>query len=259
MAVLEIKDLCVRKPKSQQLLVDNINVEVEAGEVLAIIGPNGAGKTSLLKAITGDMPYQGSLQINGASDKANLRARQCAFLAQMSILDFPFRVNEVVNLARIPHSSGKTRDQQIIKQALELLDIQHLAHRRYTALSGGEKQRVQLARVLAQIWDKNDAPNQTRLLILDEPTAALDLGHQRDLMATIGTFAQQGIAVVMVLHDLNLAAHYADKILALQDSKGIAYGKPEKVITKATIQTLFGNKIDIITHPKTQKPIVVSV
>ena len=130
----------------------------------------------------------------------------------------------MVQLARIPHNTGRQCDDQIVKDALELMDISFLTNRLYTELSGGEKQRVQLARVLAQIWNSEDAPAQTRLLLLDEPTSALDLGHQQQLMTAIRKLANQGVTVVMVLHDINLAAHYADTILALLCSERLAYG-----------------------------------
>jgi len=134
----------------------------------------------------------------------------------------------------------------------------HLKERPYTRLSGGEKQRVQLARVFAQIWDEGDAPNGTRLLVLDEPTAALDLGHQKQLMRAIRTFADQGVAVLMILHNLNLAAQYADKLLALLDSQVVAYGDPDSVITEDNISRLFETDVEIMAHPRTDKPVVIA-
>jgi iron complex transport system ATP-binding protein len=126
-------------------------------------------------------------------------------------------------------------------------------------LSGGEKQRVHLARIFAQIWDVQDAPNSTRLLVLDEPTTALDLGHQRELMATIRSFAAQNVAVLMVLHNLNLAAHNSDKLLALLDGKQVAFGDPESVMTQQNVELLFGTDIEMLDHPNTKKPIIVNV
>lgn len=267
MAILDIQQLSVVKPDSghlaatdsdaKHMLVDEVSCSVDAGEVLAVIGPNGAGKSTLIKALSGDIDYQGTAHIQGLADTPVLRARQVAVLPQLSLLNFPYRVSEVVNLARIPHSTGRVRDDQIIDEVLELMDIGFLKNRLYTQLSGGEKQRVQLARVLAQIWSADDAPNGTRLLLLDEPTTALDLGHQRDLMRAIQQFARQGVAVVMVLHDINLAARYADTMLALLCSQQIACGPVSEVVTAANIDRLFGLQAEVIPHPQAGTPVVI--
>lgn len=262
--VLTIQGLSVSTPTSAitrkqtpHSLVNDVNCEVSKGEILAIIGPNGAGKSTLLKAISGDVNFTGELITPALSQDNALRARQLAVLPQFSLLNFPYRVHEVVALGRIPHATGATRDNDIINQALELMDIAYLTERLYPDLSGGEKQRVQLARVLAQIWHEDDAENKTRLLLLDEPTTALDLGHQQDLMRVIKAFAKQGVAVVMVLHDINLAAQYADKLLALLCSETLAYGTVDHVIQKPIIDKLFGIEADIIKHPNSGKPLVI--
>jgi len=259
--VLNINGVSVAKPgtakSKSHLLVKDVSCDVAAGEVLAIIGPNGAGKSTLLKAISGDVNYTGDINSPMLSDTLSLRARQLAVLPQFSLLNFPYKVHEVVALGRIPHATGLVRDNDIINQALELMDIAYLKDRLYPGLSGGEKQRVQLARVLAQIWHEDDAPNKTRLLLLDEPTTALDLGHQQDLMRVIKVFAERDVAVVMVLHDINLAAQYADKLLALLCSETLAYGNLDAVIQKPIIEKLFGIQAEIITHPNTGKPLVI--
>jgi len=260
MTVLNLQNLSVMQPKNDaHCLVDSVSCELSAGEILGIIGPNGAGKSSLLKALVGDWAYQGRLDIVGISADPVLRARQMAVLPQFSLLNFPYRAEEVVSLGRIPHKSGSKRDAEIIDQALKMMDIGFLKDRLYTQLSGGEKRRVQLARVFAQIWDQNDAENGLRLLILDEPTTALDLGHQQALMSAIQAFARKGVAVVMVLHDVNLAARYVDKVLALLCSQVVAYGSPEDVITQDNIQRLYDVDIEILKHPKDNTPIVVGI
>ncbi|RBP48591.1 heme ABC transporter ATP-binding protein [Arenicella xantha] len=267
MALLRLNNVSITKPgasrssngSAAQLIVDSVSCEVNAGEILTIIGPNGAGKSTLLKAVAGDLPYSGEIEITGVSSNARHRARQIAVLPQLSLLNFPYRVSEVVGLSRIPHRTGLKRDQQIIQQALRLMDIDYLAERLYTELSGGEKQRVQLARVLAQIWDQDDADNGTRLLLLDEPTAALDLGHQQQLMQAIQTFAKQNVAVLMVLHDINLAAHYSNTLLAMLCSQRIAFGKPSDVVNPAIIQQLFNVDSTVIPHPENQTPVVIGI
>lgn len=271
MNVLQLNNVTIPKPQPKYLgkftplaettaaphvLVDQVSCGLGLGEILAIIGPNGAGKSSLIKAIAGDIPYMGEISFSAFSEITKLRARQIAVLPQFSLLSFAYRVSEVVNLARIPHQTGSKIDTQIVDQALELMDISFLKHRPYTELSGGEKQRVQLARVMAQIWRAEDA-NGPRLLLLDEPTTALDLGHQHDLMRAVKSFAAQGVSVIMVLHDINLAARYADKLLALLCSQQIAFGDAAQVVCKSNIDRLFGIETEIITHPLHGTPIVL--
>jgi len=260
--VLQLNNVSVSTPAggakgSPHILVDSVSMDVAAGEVVAIIGPNGAGKSTLLKAIAGDMPARGEITIKGLSLRASERARQLAVLPQQSLLNFPYRVTEVVSLGRIPHATGHKLDQEIVEQALALMDASYLQDRVYTELSGGEKQRVQLARVLAQLWRAEDADQQTRLLLLDEPTAALDLGHQKELLEAVSQFAQQGVAVVMVLHDINLAARYADKVLALLCSQTVAYGSPSEVITPELINRLFAIQAHVVPHPDTRSVVVI--
>lgn len=259
MRLMDLDKVSVYKPGSPQTrLVDAVSLTLEAGEVLAIIGPNGAGKSSLLKAISGEWPHQGGIYLPSISADPKLRARQLAVLPQLSLLNFPFTVSEVVMLGRIPHQTGRVHDETIVASALELMDIGFLSDRLYTELSGGEKQRVQLARVLTQIWSEQDAENSARILILDEPTTALDLGHQHALMRAVKTFAEQGVGVVMVLHDINLAAQYADRMLAMLCSQNIAYGPPNEVVCRKTMQRLFAVEVDIVEHPNHPYPLVIS-
>jgi len=257
--ILRVENLSVTSDSQQHLILDNISCSIDQGQILGIIGPNGAGKSTLLSAIMGDVPYTGKIHIEGLADSASHRARQIAILPQLSLLNFPFRVFEVVNLGRIPHQTGIKRDQEIIDQALEVMDIGFLKNRLYTELSGGEKQRVQLARVMAQIWSEEDSPSGHRLLILDEPSSALDLGHQQDLMRAVTEFAKQGVAVAIVMHDINLAARYCDKLLALLCSQTLAYGNVKEVITTQNVKRLFGIDAEILAHPTLQTPIVVGL
>jgi len=231
----------LRRTERQQILVDDVSCSLEAGEILAVIGPNGAGKSSLLKAIVGDLAYSGEISIRNLSENPKLRARQVAILPQLSLLNFPYRVSEVVGLSRIPHETGMHQDQQIIDSALSAMDIDFLKDRLYTELSGGEKQRVQL------------------LLLLDEPTFALDLGHQQQLMHAIKSFADQGVAVIMVLHDINLAASYSDKLLAMLCGQRIAFGTPHDVVTTDTIKRLFNVDASVVRHPDRDIPVVIGV
>jgi iron complex transport system ATP-binding protein len=260
MALLELIDVSVFKPGSgSERLVDSVSCSVDAGQILSIIGPNGAGKSSLLKALSGEWNHTGKIHSPNLLSSNKLRARQLAVLPQLSLLNFPYAVEEVVLLGRIPHETGMQRDLQIVDAALQLMDIGFLKHRLYTELSGGEKQRVQLARVLTQIWDVADAPKQSRVLIMDEPTSALDLGHQHDLMKAVRSIRDSGVAVIMVMHDINLAARYSDKILALLCSQTVSYGTPQQVITADNIKRLFSVDVEIMNHPKNDSPIVVGL
>jgi iron complex transport system ATP-binding protein len=262
MSILTAENLCVHV--GDNCLLNNINLEVNEGELLSIIGPNGAGKTTLINALMGDVQrafkVQGKVLFCGDDIKQLSlikRAKQIAFLPQINLLNFPFKVDEVVGLARTPHSSGKVNDAEIIAEALKALDILHLKDRLYTQLSGGEKQRVQLARVMAQIWREED--NAKRLLFLDEPTASLDLGHQQQLMKIIRHFSNQGVAIVMIVHDINVAINYSDKLLALSDAEVVAIGSPENIITKQLIKNLYNLDVEITSHPISSKPMIIDV
>lgn len=258
MALLSVDKLSVEIDRSQ--LVDSVSFCVEPGEVLAIIGPNGAGKTTLLRAISGDLPpSEGQALFNGRSLSEWTpaeRALALAVLTQANPLSFAFTVSEVVALGRSPHSTGVVIDEQVCHAAMEALDVIHLAGRLYPSLSGGEKQRVQLARVMAQIWRPDS--NAGRLLLLDEPVTSLDLGHQRQLMQAVRTFADSGVGVVMVVHDISLAAAYSDHLLAMKDGQRVAYGSPEQVVTKTLIGKLFDTQVEVIAHPHSGKPVVLA-
>ncbi len=257
MALLEIDQLSVEI--DHQTLVDAVSFSVAPGEVLSVIGPNGAGKTTLLRAITGDLsPSSGQLRFNGralSEWRPAERALSMAVLTQSNPLNFGFTVAEVVALGRTPHSTGVVVDDQVCWDAMNALDVEHLSDRLYPSLSGGEKQRVQLARVMAQIW-RSDA-DADRLLLLDEPVTSLDLGHQRQLMQAVRTFADSGVGVVMVVHDISLAAAYSDHLLAMNAGKWVAYGEPEAVVTEALIGELFDTQVQVIAHPNTGKPVVL--
>lgn len=241
-------------------LLRNISLEVEAGKVTAIVGPNGAGKSSLLKVLTGDMaPTSGQVQLNHcalAQWPLLHRAQILAVLPQHSRLNFPFTASEVVSLGRIPHQTGMIKDAEIVAQALDLVDASYLQKRLYTQMSGGEKQRVQLARVLAQIWQPSDHGEQ--FLVLDEPTSAFDLSHQKLTLDIVRQLANRGVGVVMVLHDLNLAARCADNLVVFDAGVIAAQGQPEQVLTESLIDKVFGVKAMITQHPQTNRPLVIT-
>ena len=260
MQIIRLENVTVTTAKTP--LLEAVSVAVDSGEVLGIIGPNGSGKTSLLRTISGDIALtSGAISMAGQPVEqihAQQRACQLAVLPQLSSLNFPFTVEEVVALSRIPHSTGRRCDRRIVEEALKAMDIVYLKKRLYTHLSGGEKQRVQLARVMAQVWRSEDAP-RGRLLLLDEPTSALDLGHQQQLMNVIRDFARQGVAIIMVVHDINLASRYADNVLALSGGRVAAYGQPSNVIKAEVIKQLYGVDVGIINHPDNNHPMLLGV
>lgn len=262
----------------QVSLLKNISTQIFAGEMVAIVGANGAGKSTLLKAISGELAFDsGRVDFLGSSintvkrknenrsDEArnktdhrhsDERARHVAVLPQFSLLNFPYTVEEVVALGRTPHKSGLTVDTAIVAEAMASMDVSHLAQRIYTQLSGGEKQRTQLARVLTQLWREQDS-SWRRILLLDEPTASLDLGHQQQLMRWLQTLAAQGVAVVMVLHDVNLASRYASRLLAMRDGAILAQGEPSDIMNMTTLKALFNADVRLFNDPQSGKPVII--
>lgn len=237
-------------------ILQGIDFTLAAGEVLAVLGTNGAGKSTLMSTLTGELPADaGGVQLLGRalSDwPANARARRLAVLLQSSTLAFPFACEEVVAMGRLPHESGHERDLQIIELAMQAADVAHLRGRNYLALSGGERQRVHLARVLSQVWEVEGA-----CLLLDEPTASLDLAHQQLTLAQARLVAERGGAVLVILHDLNLAARYADRILLLDRGGMAALGSPWEVLEAERIKTVFGVSVRVEPHPQQDCPLVI--
>ena len=242
-------------------LLDDVSVTIVPGEVLAVVGPNGAGKSTLRKILTGELlPSAGEVFMGGRplADWSNReRARIRAVLPQDSTLSFPFVVSEVVLMGRTPHLRGAetAHDREIAAEALRVVEAEHLQDRLYPTLSGGERQRVQLARVLAQIWE---APDQgPRYLLLDEPTANLDLAHQHVTLRIVRRFAGEGVGALVILHDLNLAARYADRVVLLKEARVVAAGTPAEVFTQDTIQQTFDLPVMVIPHPHADQVVVI--
>jgi iron complex transport system ATP-binding protein len=241
-------------------LLRDIDLCVEPGKVTAIIGPNGAGKTSLLRLLTGEQrPTAGNIALSGrplGDWSPTQLARVMAVLPQSSRLDFPFTAREVVMMGRIPHATGLVRDTAIVDAALAAVDGSYLDKRFYTHMSGGEKQRVQLARVLAQIWEP--VTDHARVLILDEPTSSFDLAHQQLTITNMRSFAAQGVGVLVVIHDLNMAARCADQLLVLSCGRIAAFGSPQQVLTATTIKQVFNVDVSIGINPLTGTPLVIA-
>ena len=240
-------------------LLRDISITLRAGDILALAGPNGAGKSSLLRLMAGDIaPCSGSLYLAGRALRdwpPRERARRLAVLPQLSLLNFPYTVEEVILLGRTPHDSGRDVDRRVLEQVLQLTGTAALRQRLYTQLSGGEKQRTQLARVFAQVWDAQSMAG--RLLLLDEPTSALDLAHQQQILWAIDQLASRGCGIVLAIHDLNLAAAIAARILVLDSGRQVALGAPRDVFTPVLFREMFHVDVALGAHPQRGHPLVI--
>jgi len=269
--MLEVKNLSFSIARKE--IIKDVSLNVVPGEFLIVIGSNGAGKSTLLNLLTGEhKPSTGEITLNEKRMEtipSNELAKIRAVLPQSSSLSFSFTVEEVVMMGRSPHKgAGYIKDRQCVQEALTIVDSWHLKDRMYTTLSGGESQRVQLARVIVQIWEKQDDRQhsdenklkQARYLLLDEPTSALDLAHQHNTLKVAKKLAhEENIGVVAVLHDLNLAALYADKIAMMKHGKIIKMGSPDQVLQESLIQQVFDIQVKVIPHPIHQAcPLVIA-
>ena len=254
---------------NRKVLLDDVSLAVRPGELVAVVGANGAGKSTLLKTFSRELtPTQGLVLL----DKKPIRgfsalelARRRAVLAQQNPLAFEFSVYELVMMGRYPHFEGHPRpeDQAIVAYALERTGISHLAGRAVPTLSGGEQQRVHLAKILAQLMDADEmnqpeAPiRQPKYLLLDEPTTGLDFYYQHSLLEVASELTRRGYGVIAILHDLNLVMQYADKVLLLKDGKALAFGKPVSVLTADSIFKAFHLSVQIIHQPELDGPLIV--
>lgn len=222
-------------------LVDGVSLSLSEGEFLGLLGPNGAGKSTLLRVLAGEFPPDGGgVEIDGADLKSWTRAdlaRRRAVLPQHAAVAFDIDARAIVELGRLPHEGRSTRaqDLQAVKDAIDACDAVPLASRGYAALSGGEQQRIQLARALAQI-DGTAKP----LLLLDEPTSSLDLSHQHAVLNLAKRVAAQGGAVLAVLHDLFSASLHCRRVAVLERGRLVAQGTPEEALTPDLVRRVFG-------------------
>jgi iron complex transport system ATP-binding protein len=242
-------------------ILNKVSFEALPGEMTVVIGANGAGKSTLLKIACGAMlATNGSVQLQDKElnkwKPADL-AKCMAVLQQQNVLSLPFKVSDVVMMGRYPHfkKQASSKDFDIIHEALKKVGISKLADKNYLDLSGGEQQRVHLARVFAQIWSSDNY--NTRYLFMDEPSNNLDIRHQHNSLNMAREFASDGHTVVAILHDLNLAMQYADKILLLKRGSAVAFGTPEEVMTEKIMSKVFDYPLNIFNHPEYGHPIVM--
>lgn len=251
--VLAAEDLVLRVEGAT--LVDGVTLTVAAREVLGVIGPNGAGKTSLLRLLAGEVaPSAGRVTLGGVP-LASLRplelARRRALLPQHTLLQFAFQALDVVLMGCYPHrDSSAEQDRAAVRLAMERTDTTHLAARLYPTLSGGEQTRVSFARVLAQ---------ETPVIMLDEPTMSLDLRHQELVMGLLRSLAGEGAAVIVVLHDLNLAARYADRVALMNQGRLAALAPTREVLRADLLSDVYQYPVTVIQHPHLDCPLVLPV
>jgi iron complex transport system ATP-binding protein len=226
--------------------VREISLDLNRGEVVGLVGPNGAGKSTLLNALAGTQQFEGKVWVDGVDTNdlsPRLRAQQIALQPQFHEVAWSLCVHDIVSFGRIPWGDS---DQTIIVHAMQQANVEHLAQRRIDELSGGEKARVWLARMLA---------NQARILILDEPVANLDIHYQHEVLKSLQVYACQQHAVIMAIHDLSLAARYCDRIYLIDRSRLIKEGTVKEVLTETLLAEVF--KSDIYVNLESTPPVVL--
>jgi iron complex transport system ATP-binding protein len=236
MALLTTRGLGVTL--SGRVVLNDISLALSAGHLVALVGPNGAGKTTLLRSLAGLIPSEGEIQIGGEALSAlplRERAKRFGYLPQGHVVHWPLPARDIVALGRYPHGATdparlSPKDQDAVLRAMQAVDVIEFSDRRVTELSGGERSRVALARALAV-----EAP----VILADEPTASLDPRHQIDVMKNLRTTANSGVLVIVVTHDLGLAARFADHVLVLQEGQLVSQGAPAEALSEQVMAEVF--------------------
>lgn len=237
---IEMREATLRR--GDLTVCSGMNAEFRGGEFVAIVGPNGAGKSSMLALLAGDIePSSGSVLLDGSPISevdTKLLARRRAVMTQSNEVTFPFGVREVVEMGRYPwaDTDKQGEDQSKVHDAMTRVEVDYLVSRKITALSGGERARVALARVLAQ---------DTEILILDEPTSALDIRHQELVLQLLKERSQDGALVIVVLHDVEAAAAYADRVVLLERGRVRANGSPTSVLSSALLSEVYQYQVNV--------------
>lgn len=250
--------------KNARILLQDMNVDIPAGQLTVVLGPNGAGKSTFLRLCAQEIePSSGTIELHGRPLQTWSAEELACFrgvLSQSLPLSFPMEVSELVLMGRYPHRvrcGMNSRDHEIAQEALDCCKVRHLEKRSTQFLSGGELQRVQTARVLSQIWDPH--PEHERVLLLDEPTASLDPAYQHLCLMNARKFAEQGVCVVAVLHDLNLAARYADHIIFLKDGRLAGAGPVHEMLQESILEQVFAVEFRIVDDPRLDQPFIMTL
>ncbi|KAA2240810.1 heme ABC transporter ATP-binding protein [Chitinophaga agrisoli] len=248
-------------------ILDRVQLQARPGELCVLMGPNGAGKSTLLRTIAGEyIHYRGSITLNGRElhqIPVAAQARQRAVLGQQLVLQMPFTVMEVAGMGRYAYYTRETSlDKAIVTYALQLLQVYDLKDRSYLTLSGGQQQRVQMARVLSQLLEAPDLDGVDytgrKMLLLDEPVTGMDILHQQLSLQLATRLSQQGVLVLAVLHDFQLAAAYAQRIFLLKEGRLFTQGDVANVLTSAYIKSCFGVEVSVLHHPDCVYPLVAT-
>lgn len=254
--MLQAKDVhfCIRKKP----IIDQVSVDLVPGQLTVILGPNGAGKSTLFKILSGELPCKhGNINYNGRpvnEFKSKQLAQIRAVMPQHSTLSFPFTALEIVELGLLP--LDKKHTPTLIEDVMRETQTWEMRGQLYGNLSGGEKQRVQLARVLVQVWERKPFP---RYLLLDEPTSSMDIALQHHVLHIMHAIKSRNIGVLAVLHDLNLAANYADHIILMKNGMIHKQGSCREIMTSENLETVFGHPIQVLTTGESESVMIQSL
>ncbi|OHW62342.1 putative siderophore transport system ATP-binding protein YusV [Andreesenia angusta] len=241
----------------EEKVLRGIDFQVEVGKFYSVIGPNGSGKTTLFKLISSALELKGgSIYLNERDAKTYTKkelAKTVATVPQNTAVEFDFSVEDIVMMGRSPYlrrfQSESEVDLEIVECAMKMVDIVHLREKKINGISGGERQRAIIARAIAQSAD---------IMLLDEPISHIDLRYQIELLDTVRKLnREKGVTVVAILHDLNLAAEYSDKLFLISKGEIVAKGSPEEVLTASNIEEVYGLKVNLVENPETGKPHII--
>ncbi|MBL7839958.1 MAG: heme ABC transporter ATP-binding protein [Cyclobacteriaceae bacterium] len=242
-----------------RIILQNVNLTIRPGEFTAVVGPNGAGKSTLLKSLAYENTnFRGQVIINGTSTSSytpKSLSRVRAVLPQSTTVPFAFTAEQIVHLGRYTHRSTHIVNRAIVQEVMERTSTFSLKDQAYSTLSGGEKQRVQLARVLAQVWEETVHP---RYILLDEPTSSMDIAQQQQMFALAKSVCSRNIGVMAIVHDLNQAVQFADQLYFLRDGKITAAGEAKDVFTKTNIEETFCCRVNVYHDPCNNCPYVIT-
>ncbi|MEM9209761.1 MAG: heme ABC transporter ATP-binding protein [Pseudomonadota bacterium] len=246
--------------RGSRTIVEDISLSLCAGATTALVGPNGAGKSTVLRTLAGEFsPLHGSVTVDDLPIEEvppDHLARRRGVMTQSSAVAFDFSVAEILDLGWIPGREVRhAHKADAINTIVGRCRIQHLLHRTFNTLSGGEQQRVQFARVLLQIW-RPDGSEDFRYLLLDEPTASLDIAHERALLELARAEAARGAGVLCVLHDLNLAARYFDQVAIMFEGRIVAFGDPAETFTDETLSDVYATPVSVEWHSELERIVV---
>jgi len=233
-------------------VLKGLSLRIKENEFLGIIGPNGSGKSTLLRTICGILqPWNGRILLQGVELSRLTKkeiARKIGYVPQSSSFAFPFTCEEIVLMGRYAYDRHKKRNYEVVHWAMGLTDTLVLKKRKINELSGGELQRVIIARALAQ---------EPKILLLDEPTVHLDINHRMEIFKLLWELKSHGITIIMVLHDLNLASEYSKRVVVIKDGRVVYDGSPQDIIDKEIIKRIYGIEVNIIKNPLSHLPLIL--